>query len=231
MFCTNCGKNMPDDAPVCTECGQEMECCFPAAPAPAQAPVFQPAKPEPAKPKNMAGVIITIVVAAVLMVSSVTALLGFTAVQLVSVLASLQTPGSDGSQPPDLLQQAQLAVKYDAAQKLMDSQQYEEALTAFQALGDYLDSRSKVSECAYGAANQHLDSGNYTAALDYMELMNATHKDRIFDRYYAEFCADEKAKADLYRAIEAYYHFLNSQVAESNGLEPVVSTVASLLQP
>ena len=231
MFCTNCGKNMPDDARVCTECGQEMEYYFPVAPAPAQAPVFQPAQPEPAKPKKMTGVIITIVVAAVLMVSSVTALLGFTALQLVSVLSSFQTPGSDGSQPSDLLQQTQLAAKYDAAQKLMDSQKYDEAMTGFQALGDYLDSRAKAKECAYLAAGQYLDNGNYTAALRYMDLMNETQKNSIFDRYYAEFCADEKAKADLYRAIEAYYHFLNSQVSEVNGLVPVVSTVASLLKP
>ena len=181
------------------------------------------------KKQRPVGLIVAIALIATMILGGAATVVGIAVVNLPHILTGIEilSAGLSGSVP----EAETLEDKYFYAKALMEDEKYEDALFIFRALGDYLDSRSKVSECAYGAANQHLDSGNYTAALGYMELMNATHKDRIFDRYYAEFCADEKAKADLYRAIEAYYHFLNSQVAELNGLEPVVSTVASLLQP
>ena len=55
MFCTNCGKNLPDDAVFCDNCGTRMAASAPAQPpvenvASTQAPAYAPAAPAPVNP-------------------------------------------------------------------------------------------------------------------------------------------------------------------------------------
>lgn len=61
--------------------------------------------------------------------------------------------------------------KYNAAVELMDSGKYEEAITAFEALGDYKDSQIKINECEYQKALLLLnDSQYYKAAKVFAKL-------------------------------------------------------------
>lgn len=53
---------------------------------------------------------------------------------------------------------------YKAAVSKMESGSYAEALTAFQALGDYKDSAAQATECSYKLAVAEFDAGNYDAA-------------------------------------------------------------------
>ena len=209
MICTNCGYNMPENAPICPACGQEIK----------------QSSPKPKKIKT--GMVIVIILAAMVLQGGINAFRIAASPNLGDILIAYQQLGGvqepAGNQP---------IAAYNAAVELLEKGKYVEALAAFQALGDYRDSRAKVSECAYGAAKQCLDQGDYAAALRYREMVfDERKKKEIFDRYYEEYCADLWAKADLFRAIEGYYDFLNAQTESVEQLEQMILTSKNLLLP
>ena len=55
--------------------------------------------------------------------------------------------------------------KYNAAIELIESGEYEEAITAFEALGGYKDSADKITECSYGIAVDLKNSEKYEEAI------------------------------------------------------------------
>lgn len=64
------------------------------------------------------------------------------------------------------------AMRYNAAEKMMENQQYSEAILAFQALGDYKDSNTKITECnvailgvKYNDALALIEEGKYDEAI------------------------------------------------------------------
>ncbi len=69
-------------------------------------------------------------------------------IALVIVLTKVIIPGS----------------KYNAAVELMDNGKYEEAITAFEALGDYKDSQERIKESKYQNAVLLLNEGKYHKA-------------------------------------------------------------------
>ena len=82
----------------------------------------------------------------------------------------------------------------------MNEHEYERAITAFEALGDYNDSKDKISECKYNIANNLMSEGKYDEAIavfqalgDYkdsidiiIEYLNATASNLMKEGKYAE---------------------------------------------
>lgn len=59
-----------------------------------------------------------------------------------------------------------LSYRYGAADKLLQSERWAEAETAFSALGSYADAREKILACRYGLAEEAFLAGEYEAAKD-----------------------------------------------------------------
>ncbi len=55
--------------------------------------------------------------------------------------------------------------EYNSAVTLMESGQYEEAIAVFEALRDYKDSATQISECRYRSALSLMESGQYEEAI------------------------------------------------------------------
>ncbi len=211
MICKNCGKKLPYEAPFCPVCGKEAE------------DYIASAQPSSGGKKSNTGLIICLVVMLVLIIGSAAVSVGVTAARLPQMLTAFLEMYPDNGEISE--ENQKLAAEYVAAIMLMERGQYDEALFMFQSLNNYRDSRLKFSECAYRAGMRYLDNGDYASALEYMQWMNATHNSQFFDRYYAEFCADEAAKADLYRAIEDYYAFLTEGMEEPDLLVAAADTL------
>lgn len=58
------------------------------------------------------------------------------------------------------------ANKYNTAVTLMDEGKYDEAIVAFEAMGNYKDCLDNISECKYRIAIALMDEGKYTEAID-----------------------------------------------------------------
>ncbi len=59
------------------------------------------------------------------------------------------------------------SMDYNSAVQSMEKGNYEEAIIAFDKLGDYKDSTTQQKECLYQYAIENVKSGNYTVAKDY----------------------------------------------------------------
>ena len=55
---------------------------------------------------------------------------------------------------------------YNAAVELMNSGEYEQAIAAFEALGEYSDSASKIKECNYNLALNFMENSQYVDAYE-----------------------------------------------------------------
>ena len=60
---------------------------------------------------------------------------------------------------------------YQAAEKMLEAGQYEEAKNAFWALGEYKDSADKMNECDYQKAKQLLEEKKYNEAKELFEQL------------------------------------------------------------
>ncbi len=58
---------------------------------------------------------------------------------------------------------------YNAAQDLLDAKKYDQAITAFAELGDFKDSKEKITECKYQKANYLLGQGEFEQAMELFE--------------------------------------------------------------
>lgn len=76
--------------------------------------------------------------------------------------------------------------KYDDALAMMDAGLYEEAIAAFEALGDYEDSAEKIPECQYRFAVAKMETGEYETAIAIFEELGDYNdsKKRIKDSEY-----------------------------------------------
>ncbi len=61
---------------------------------------------------------------------------------------------------------------YNAAVELMESGEYEQAITAFEALDGYKDSADKITECNYGIAVDLMDVGKFNEAISAFEALD-----------------------------------------------------------
>ena len=61
---------------------------------------------------------------------------------------------------------------YNAAVALMDAGQYEEAITAFEALDGYKNSEEQITECGYLRAAASMEAGQYEEAITAFEAMD-----------------------------------------------------------
>ena len=64
-------------------------------------------------------------------------------------------------------------IKYNQAVKLMESARYEEAISAFEAMDGYKDSKKNISECKYNSAIALMESGKYAEAISAFETMKS----------------------------------------------------------
>ena len=79
------------------------------------------------------------------------------------------------------------ANNYKAAEELFATEQYEEAIAAFEALGDYKDSSAKVNEARYTVAEELMESKKYEEAITTFEALG-NYKDsaaRLNEARYA----------------------------------------------
>lgn len=84
-------------------------------------------------------------------------------IYLEKVISSGSQRGeSAAGEAEDLL----LECRYMTAQRLLDAGRYEEAETAFSALGDYGDSRERIKECRYRSADALEQAGRYEEAAE-----------------------------------------------------------------
>ena len=58
------------------------------------------------------------------------------------------------------------SITYNSAIKAMDSKNYSDAITAFESLDDYSDSKVMIQECYYREANDYWKSANYDEAIN-----------------------------------------------------------------
>lgn len=88
--------------------------------------------------------------------------------------------------------------KYNAAMKLYKEGKYDEAITAFEALDDYLDSKTQIEKCniaikdeKYNTAIKLYDAGNIIEAYEALTALNgyrdsAEKASSIYDKYKTE---------------------------------------------
>ena len=81
--------------------------------------------------------------------------------------------------------------QYNNAVALMENDQYEEAIAAFEAMGGYKDSEDLILETKYVAATALLDAGNIVDAYEAMVALDgykdsAEKADSIYDQYTLE---------------------------------------------
>lgn len=68
--------------------------------------------------------------------------------------------------------------KYNAAVKLMESGNYEEAISAFESFDGYRNSEEMINDCKYNIAIELMDTGMYEEAISAFEALDG-HKDSV----------------------------------------------------
>lgn len=78
-------------------------------------------------------------------------------------------------------------INYNSAVSLMEDGKYEEAIAAFEAMGDYKDSTDKIKDAQYDKAIDLMKSGKYEEAIAAFEAMDGYKysKAKINECYYA----------------------------------------------
>lgn len=106
---------------------------------------------------------------------------------------------------------------------------YDQAAAIFAGVAEHGDSVTFLTDCAYGAAGLYLDDGDYEKALSYMDSMSESQRTIIFDRYYANFCADELAKLNLGEAMIQLMNFWNGGSYETGDFQNLYNNTAAIL--
>lgn len=118
-------------------------------------------------------------------------------------------------------------MKYDTAVEQLENGSYEDAMAAFESLGDYKDSDAKRSEAERGLADQCYASGDYELAIQRYEAIGTDDaKEQIKACYYQMMLAaiDEKnwtdaenyyAKADDYSDSAQFYDTIQTEKAKA----------------
>lgn len=92
---------------------------------------------------------------------------------------------------------------YKNAVSLYESGQYEEAIAAFEALGDYKDSADRIVACQLGMAADLLSAGDIKAAAEkYTEVFNANSSEEAAEGLVS--CIAAQSETDLNAASEMY---------------------------
>ena len=110
--------------------------------------------------------------------------------------------------------------KYNDAVNLMDSEQYEEAISVFATIKEYKDSLDKIKECKYLSAVKHMDSSKYIVAYEYfIELENYKDSAKLAKSIYTKYKQEELRAAKqgdsvILGTYEQDYNF-------DNGHEPI----------
>lgn len=216
MFCIHCGKQLADGAQFCTYCGATQKSAQPAVspeihqsqtpldpipgldhspviPGYADSPVYaQPTKPQKPK-KQKTGVLIAIILVAVLLVGG----LGYYFYSQ-SVYESNQTA-------------------YVEAELLLKKQDYDGALEAFLALGNFEDAKERASELEnlqedYEDALELLNKGSYDKAQKAFGKLGDYRDSETYMKYrvtYQEALdhmenGDYRPAAELFDTVESY---------------------------
>ena len=104
---------------------------------------------------------------------------------------------------------------YKNAIALFDSGNYDEAATAFEALGDYKDAVEQIDRChnekRYKKAEVYLNDGKYREAINLFELLGdySDSVERFKECYYCLACSELEAKTyfnalDHFKAADSY---------------------------
>lgn len=132
-------------------------------------------------------------------------------------------------------------IKYNAAVDLMTTEQYVEAIAAFEAMDGYKDSVANITECKYNHATVLMNEGNYTEAIYVFQNIEKykDSKDKIFECRYniaiTHMEAKEFAQAEAILSSLDGYASSNSKLAviyavdsiASNDFDTAIKTVLS----
>ena len=69
--------------------------------------------------------------------------------------------------------------EYSAAIELFDNEQFEQAIAAFSALGDYKESQTYILRAKYSLAQQYMNDGDYEQAISIFEELKALRTAQI----------------------------------------------------
>ena len=117
--------------------------------------------------------------------------------------------------------------QYNSAVSLMDAGNYEEAITAFEELGDYSDSAQKIEECAalkeearlqenYQEAMGFLDNGDYPSAIKaFSNLGNYKDSQEQVKKATYQYANNLVENKDFNAAIDMFYSLGEYQDANS----------------
>lgn len=95
--------------------------------------------------------------------------------------------------------------KYNSAVSLMDAGNYEEAIAAFEKLGEYGNSETQIDRCYYEIGKQHLNQGDcYHAILAFIQCSGYDDSyelmcTQIAESYKSAFRKDDEIGADIYQ--------------------------------
>lgn len=110
--------------------------------------------------------------------------------------------------------------KYNEALSLMEAEQYEEAIDAFEDMGDYADSKEKIMECKYDNAISLMNAGNIIEAYEALVALegykdSVERADSIYNKYKKE--KNEEPKVGGYMYLGTY----EQDNKNNNGKEPI----------
>ena len=97
---------------------------------------------------------------------------------------------------------------YKNAVQLMESGQYQEAITAFTDLGEYEDSQEMILKASYLQASSYLENGDYDSAIRAFTKLNSYEDSEtmILESYYQQGIDFSGDKREWYQAVQSFEH-------------------------
>lgn len=129
-----------------------------------------------------------------------------------------------------MLQYNSAVQQYNSAVSLMDAGNYEEAITAFEELGDFRDSTELLTEAMYRNANHLFESEKYDDALSIYESLNnyADSNNKILECYFN--LGEQYFQKGYYETALEYYKNARQEPLVSRTTEKIYENAIKLYQ-
>lgn len=209
MFCTKCGKSLPEGSKFCTGCGQPVQPAPQPAPAPAPAPAPVPAQAGGKSGKKRTGLVVGLLVAALVLAAVAGGLIWW-----LLTRDSGSSAGQGGATP------TQEAGRPESGQEVYAAEHFEEAglefvsadVSDYPVVRAYFRVKDRSGQSVRGLSTQSFAVGERLQGGEYLarEVRGVTSLDRR--GLNIDLVADKSGSmfGDMYRTKQVMVEFINS---------------------